>query len=84
MVGASAFNSIRLLCFQGKFYKRLLFAVFYLLGFSLAIYLRPRHLDPKRIETRDDKVRRFFLFVNYRVGSILILQKKITKPEVQQ
>ena len=31
------------------------------MGFSLAIYLRPRHLDPKRIETRDDKVRGFFL-----------------------
>ena len=30
------------------------------MGFSLAIYLRPRHLDPKRIETRDDKVRVFF------------------------
>jgi len=42
---------------RGKFYRRLLFAVLYLVGFSLAIYLRPRHLDPKRIETRDDKLR---------------------------
>lgn len=42
---------------RGKFYKRLLFAVLYLLGFSLAIYLRPRHLDPTRIETGDDKLR---------------------------
>ncbi|KAL9959339.1 hypothetical protein ACROYT_G032653 [Oculina patagonica] len=42
---------------RGKFYRRLLFAVIYLLGFSLAIYLRPRHLDLMRIETSDDKLR---------------------------
>ena len=57
--GYSLHNRFSLFCFQGKFYRRLLFAVVYLLGFSLAIYLRPRHLDPKRIETRDDKVRDF-------------------------
>ena len=28
----------------------------YLVAFSLAIYLRPRHLDPKRIETGTDRV----------------------------
>ena len=55
------FDRFLLFCFQGKFYRRLLFAVLYLLGFSLAIYLRPRHLDPKRIETRDDKVRDFYV-----------------------
>ncbi|KAJ7369574.1 hypothetical protein OS493_037915 [Desmophyllum pertusum] len=42
---------------RGKFYRRLLFAVFYLLGFSLAIYLRPRHLDLMRIDTNDAKLR---------------------------
>lgn len=42
---------------KGKFYRRLLFAVLYLVVFSLAIYLRPRHLDPKRIETGTDRFR---------------------------
>lgn len=42
---------------KGKFYRRLFFAGLYLLAFSLAIYLRPRHLDPKRIETRTDRLR---------------------------
>ena len=28
----------------------------YLVVFSLAIYLRPRHLDPKRVETGTDRV----------------------------
>lgn len=42
---------------RGKFYRRLLFAVLYLLAFSLSIYYRPRHLDFLRIENGDDVFR---------------------------
>jgi len=42
---------------RGKFYRRLLFAVLYLLFFSLSIYYRPRHLDFMKIETSEDVVR---------------------------
>ena len=53
---------------QGKFYRRLLFAVLYLLAFSLSIYYRPRHLDFLRIENGDDVVRKSFVFYCYRTN----------------
>lgn len=43
--------------FQGKFYRRFLFAILYLLFFSLAIYYRPRDLEFLRIETSEEIVR---------------------------
>lgn len=42
---------------RGKFYRRLLFAILYLLFFSLSIYFRPRNLDFLRIETSEDVFR---------------------------
>lgn len=42
---------------RGKFYRRLLFAVLYLLFFSLSIYYRPRDLAFLRIETNEELFR---------------------------
>lgn len=39
---------------RGKFYRRFLFAILYLLSFSLAIYYRPRDLEFLRIETSEE------------------------------
>lgn len=64
--------------FQGKFYRRFLFAILYLLFFSLAIYYRPRDLEFLRIETSEEIVRQCLICfsISSRKTKNCVLQKK--------
>lgn len=69
--------------FQGKFYRRLLFAILYLLFFSLAIYYRPRDLEFLRIETSEEIVRLCLICFSISSNKTknCVLQKKRPLPE---
>lgn len=51
------FKLLLLFCLQKKFYVRLMFAILYLVAFSLSIYLRPRDLKMKVLKNNLDRVR---------------------------